>query len=70
MLAISLVWGMLVVKSRNWVRFFLSTLVVGMISTSIVGFALKWNEYKEFFISFNIQEVLSILLWLIGVAWQ
>jgi len=56
------------VKSRNWVRFFISTLMIGMISTSIVGFALRWNEYKEFFITFDIKEIVSILLWLIGVG--
>ncbi|PLR65736.1 KinB-signaling pathway activation protein [Bacillus sp. UMB0893] len=55
-------------NSRNWVRLFLTTLLVGGISTSIVGFALKWGEYQEFFISFDIIEILSILFWLIGVG--
>ncbi len=55
-------------NSRNWVRLFLSTLIIGAISTSIVGFALKWAEYKPLFISFDIIEILSILLWLIGVG--
>lgn len=55
-------------NSRNWVRLFLTTLLVGGISTSIVGFALKWGEYQKFFISFDIIEILSILFWLIGVG--
>ena len=46
-----------VVNSRNWVRFFLSTLLVGGLSTGIIGFALKWSEYKELFISFNLVEI-------------
>ncbi|MDX8291914.1 KinB-signaling pathway activation protein [Metabacillus indicus] len=55
-------------NSRNWVRLFLSTLLVGGITTSITGFALRWGDYKEFFLSFDIVEILSILLWLVGVG--
>jgi KinB signaling pathway activation protein len=57
-----------VVNSRNWVRFFLSTLLVGGLTTGIIGFALKWSEYKELFISFNLVEIVSILFWLFGVG--
>ncbi|TDL75199.1 KinB-signaling pathway activation protein [Peribacillus frigoritolerans] len=55
-------------NSRNWVRLFLTTLLVGGISTSIVGFALRWGDYQKFFISFDLVEILSILFWLIGVG--
>ncbi|MFC4323796.1 KinB-signaling pathway activation protein [Litchfieldia salsa] len=55
-------------KSRNWVKLFLTTLLVGAISTSIVGFALKWSEYKPLFLNVDVIEILSILLWLIGVG--
>ncbi|USK34073.1 KinB-signaling pathway activation protein [Bacillus sp. F19] len=55
-------------NSRNWVRLFLTTLLVGGISTSIVGFTLKWGEYQKFFTSFDLVEILSILFWLIGVG--
>ena len=57
-----------VVNSRNWVRLFISTLLVGGVTTGIVGFALKWSEYKELFIAFDIIEIVSILFWLIGVG--
>ena len=55
-------------NSRNWVRLFISTLLVGALSTAIVGFAVKWDEYSELFVSFDLIEILSILLWLIGVG--
>ncbi|WP_078543111.1 KinB-signaling pathway activation protein [Litchfieldia alkalitelluris] len=55
-------------KSRNWVKFFLTTLIVGAISTSIIGFAIKWDDYKELFVQGDVIEILSILLWLIGVG--
>lgn len=55
-------------NSRNWVRLFLSTLLVGGLTTSIIGFALKWSAYKALFISFDIIEIISILFWLFGVG--
>lgn len=58
----------IVVKSRNWVRFFLSTLLVGGISTGIIGFALRWSDYQELFIKFDLLEIISVLFWLFGVG--
>ncbi|MBM7705105.1 KinB-signaling pathway activation protein [Metabacillus iocasae] len=55
-------------NSRNWVRLFLSTLLVGGVSTGIVGFAVKWDEYQSLFTTFNVVEILSILFWLVGVG--
>ncbi|MCM3006729.1 KinB-signaling pathway activation protein [Priestia koreensis] len=55
-------------NSRNWVRLFLSTLLIGALSASVVGFAVKWGEYRPFFQSFNIGEILSALLWFIGIG--
>lgn len=55
-------------NSRNWVRLFISTLLFGGIITSIVGFAIKWDEYKGLFTAFNIVEILSISFWLFGVG--
>jgi len=56
------------VKSREWVRLFLSTLLVGAVSTALVGFTIKWDEHKELFYSFDVIEILSVLFWLIGVG--
>lgn len=55
-------------NSRNWVRLFISTLLVGGIVTSIVGFLLRWDEYKDLFITFNFPEILAVLFWFIGVG--
>ncbi|MDQ0233518.1 KinB-signaling pathway activation protein [Metabacillus malikii] len=55
-------------KSRNWVRFFLSNLLIGGLTTGVIGFALKWSEYKVLFSEFDIMEILSILFWLFGVG--
>lgn len=56
------------VTSRNWVRLFISTLFLGGITTGIVGFIVRWEEFQPIFTSFHIGEILSILLWLIGVG--
>ncbi|MBD1382721.1 KinB-signaling pathway activation protein [Metabacillus arenae] len=55
-------------NSRNWVRLFLSTLLVGAVITSIAGFTLKWGEYQSLFIQGEIVEILSVLFWFIGLG--
>ncbi|MDZ5474678.1 KinB-signaling pathway activation protein [Bacillus sp. 31A1R] len=55
-------------NSRNLVRLFLSTLLVGGITTGIVGFIVRWDEFQPYFTDFNALEILSILFWLFGVG--
>lgn len=54
--------------SRNWVHLFLTTLVVGAVTTAVVGFIVRWNEFQQLLSDFNILEFLSILVWLMGVG--
>ncbi|MBY0121958.1 KinB-signaling pathway activation protein [Bacillus sp. S/N-304-OC-R1] len=54
--------------SRNWVKLFISTLLVGGLTTGIVGFIVRWKEFESIFVPFDFLEVLSVLLWLIGVG--
>lgn len=54
--------------SRIWVKFFLSTLLVGGLTTGVIGFVVRWNEFKPIFTSFDILEIISVLIWLIGVG--
>jgi KinB signaling pathway activation protein len=56
------------VNSRNLVRLFFSTLILGGMTTGIVGFVVRWNEFEPFFSDFQIVEILSILAWLVGVG--
>ncbi|AFI26697.1 KinB signaling pathway activation protein [Bacillus sp. JS] len=55
-------------KSRGLVRFFFSILAVGALITSIVGFALKWGEYRGLFLTFEAGQIFSVLFWFIGVG--
>ncbi|WP_075980357.1 KinB-signaling pathway activation protein [Bacillus massilinigeriensis] len=54
--------------SRNWVRFFLTTLLIGALTTGIVGMVVRWNEFVKVLSGFNIVGMLSIFLWLFGVG--
>jgi len=56
------------VTSRNWVKLFISTLLIGGITTGISGFIVRWDEFEPFFIDFNLVEILAILFWLLGVG--
>lgn len=55
-------------NSRNWVKLFFSTLLVGGVTTGLVGFVVRWDEFEPFFSDFQLLEILSILAWLIGVG--
>jgi len=56
------------VTSRNWVNLFFTTLVVGAVTTGVVGFIVRWDEFQQLLSDFSIMEFLSILLWLMGVG--
>lgn len=51
--------------SRNWVRLFMTTLLVGGLTTAIVGFIVRWSEFQPYFSGFRIMDILSTTLWLI-----
>lgn len=53
------------VTSRIWVRLFMTTLLIGAITTAIVGFIINWNEYVNYFADFRIINILSALFWFI-----
>ncbi|MEH7442684.1 KinB-signaling pathway activation protein [Bacillus sp. JJ1122] len=54
--------------SRNWVHLFFTTLVVGAVTTGVVGFIVRWDEFQQLLSDFSMMELLSILLWLMGVG--
>lgn len=39
--------------SRNWVRLFLTTLMIGGVTAGIVGFIVRWDEFKPIFVDFD-----------------
>lgn len=51
--------------SRNWVKLFFNTLFVGGITTAIVGFIVRWNEFQPYFTEFKLIDIFSTLIWLI-----
>jgi KinB signaling pathway activation protein len=56
------------VKSRYVVQLFMSTLLVGGLSTGVLGFIVRWDEFQPYFTDFDIPKILSTLFWLFGVG--
>ncbi|NLP51088.1 KinB-signaling pathway activation protein [Bacillus sp. RO1] len=55
-------------NSRNWVRLFLSTLLVGAVTTVIVAFIVRWDQHTAQFANGEYLQFLSIIAWYIGVG--
>ncbi|MDQ0216167.1 KinB signaling pathway activation protein [Oikeobacillus pervagus] len=53
---------------RNWVKFFWHTLMVGGMTSAVVGFIVRWNEFSPLFSNMEIKEIFSVLMWLIGIG--
>lgn len=56
------------VTSRSWVYLFISTLLLGGISTIFVGFAVEWGRYSTLFLEFDVIEIISVAFWFLGVG--
>ncbi|QCJ45051.1 KinB-signaling pathway activation protein [Bacillus sp. S3] len=50
--------------SRNLVKLFKNTLVVGGVTTVIFGLFVRWHELQSFFIDFKILDIISAIAWL------
>ena len=67
----ALLWlylGEIIVTSRIWVKLFLSTLVIGGLTTGFLGFIIRWNEFAHLFTNFDVLEIISTFFWLIGLG--
>jgi KinB signaling pathway activation protein len=62
------IYGGSIVNSRNVVKLFFSTLLIGAVVTGIVGFVVQWEKFEPFFTNFELMEILSILFWLMGIG--
>jgi KinB signaling pathway activation protein len=56
------------VTSRNVVKLFFSTLLIGGCATGITGFIVRWNEFASYFIDFNMVKIVSTFVWLFGIG--
>ncbi|MFF2450171.1 KinB-signaling pathway activation protein [Neobacillus sp. NPDC058068] len=51
--------------SRNLVKLFWNTLLVGGVTTAFVGLFVRWHELQPYFVHFKIGDIISALVWLI-----
>jgi KinB signaling pathway activation protein len=56
------------VTSRNVVKLFFSTLLIGGVATGVTGFIVRWNEFASYFIDFNMVKIVSTFVWLFGIG--
>ena len=55
--------GDTIVTSRNVVKLFFSTLLIGGIVTGITGFIVRWQEFGSYFLNIELSKnSLNILL--------
>ncbi|WP_042460867.1 KinB-signaling pathway activation protein [Neobacillus dielmonensis] len=50
--------------SRNLVRLFINTLLVGGFTAAFVGFIVRWDEFQPYFVEFNLIDIASTFIWL------
>ncbi|AZB41294.1 KinB-signaling pathway activation protein [Bacillus sp. FJAT-42376] len=55
-------------KSRDWVKFFFSSLLVGAAAAIASGFILNWDQQAGAFAEFQVDEIFASLIWFIGVG--
>lgn len=46
----------------------MSTLLIGGLTTGIVGFIVRWEEFEPYFSNFQIVDIFMTLFWLVGVG--
>lgn len=54
--------------SRNLVKLFFSTLLLGGFTTGFVGFIVRWDEFEPYFSKFQVLDIIMSLFWLVGVG--
>lgn len=50
--------------SRNLVKLFWNTLMVGGVTTAILGLFIRWHELQPFFADFKVIDIVSAIIWL------
>lgn len=56
--------GDIFVTSRNVVKLFFTTLLVGGVVTVLTAFIVRWNEFLPYFTDFAIFKILSTAIWM------
>ncbi len=52
------------VTSRNVVKLFFTTLLVGGVVTVLTAFIVRWNEFLPYFTDFAILKILATVIWM------
>ena len=55
-------------NSRNVVRLFMTTLLVGGLTGGIAGMIIRWSEVQHYFSTLDLVSIFSSFFWLFGVG--
>lgn len=55
-------------NSRNVVRLFMTTLLIGGLTSGVSGMVVRWSDYQHYFTSFNLPAILTTFLFLFGLG--
>lgn len=55
-------------NSRNVVRLFMTTLLVGGLTGGIAGMIIRWHEFQRYFTTFDMVSIFSSFFWMFGVG--
>ncbi|MCA1066359.1 KinB-signaling pathway activation protein [Rossellomorea sp. AcN35-11] len=53
---------------RNWIRFFIHTLVIGGVVTGVAALFIRWDQFGPYIQEGNVIGILSSLLWFVFVG--
>ncbi len=54
--------------SRNLVKLFINTLLVGGVTTAIIGLLVQWPKLQSYFVHFEIVNMVSAIIWLFAMG--
>lgn len=54
--------------SKYWVRLFVTTLFLGGLTSGVLGFFFRWDEFSTHFVNVEVSEIITAFLWLVGVG--
>jgi KinB signaling pathway activation protein len=55
-------------NSRNIVRLFFTTLIIGGFTAGLTGFLSRWSQFQPMFSSFEFGEIFASFTWMVGVG--
>ena len=57
--------GIIVVTIRNWIKFFFNAILIGGLTTAVIGLIVRWEFFSQYLSSGEIWQFVGALFWMI-----